>query len=446
MKRSSAVTVGWDGSRTVFDSKQALQSKIRLGEDSFLEYKEVRFSGSKIQGPHRDSLADELASFANSRGGVFVLGVDDRTHEVLGIPVDRLDAVEQFVSGIVQDSITPPLQPVIERIELPDASGRDRPVIRIEVQPSLFVHESSGGYLHRVGSSKRRMEPDYLARLFQQRSQSRLIRFDEQAVHTAVFEELEPQSIERFRIDGSRDDLETLAHKLGMLARSRDDQRHPTVTGILMGTEQPERWLPHAYIQAVAYRGRDLPKSLEEQWYQVDARDITGPLDRQVTEACRFVSRNQRVRARKTIGRADQPQYDMTAVFEAVVNAVAHRDYSMHGSRIRLHMFSDRIDLYSPGSLPNTMTVDDLAYRQSSRNETLTSLLARCPVPTGIPGLDSPRTTLMDRRGNGVPIILESSRRLSGMDPVYELIGDAELRLTIFAADNHSGDTPVAGS
>ena len=399
--------------------------------------------GSKIQEPHRNSLADELASFANSRGGVFVLGVDDRTHEIIGIPIDRLDAVEQFVSGIAQDSIKPPLHPVIERIELADASGQDRPVLRIEVQPSLFVHESPGGYLHRVGSSKRRMDPDYLVRLHQQRSQSRLIRFDEQPVHAALFAELEPQCIERFRIEGSDDDLETLAHKLGMLARSRDNERHPTVTGILMGSDQPERWLPHAYIQAVAYRGRDVPGSLESQWYQVDARDITGTLDRQVTEACRFVSRNQRVRARKTMGRVDQPQYDMTAVFEAIVNAVAHRDYSMHGSRIRLRLFSDRIELNSPGSLPNTMTVDDLAYRQSSRNEMLTSLLARCPVPTEIPGLDSSRTTLMDRRGDGVPTILARSERLSGMQPIYELLGDAELRLTIFAAD-HGPDSSSA--
>ena len=140
------------------------------------------------------------------------------------------------------------------------------------------------------------------------------------------------------------------------------------------------------------------------------------------------------------MGRVDQPQYDMTSVFEAIVNAAAHRDYSMHGTRIRLHMFSDRIELYSPGNLPNTMTVDDLAYRQMSRNETLTSLLARCPVPADIPGLDTPRTTLMDRRGNGVPAILERSRQLSGIQPVYEVLGDAELRLTIYAADDDDSD------
>ena len=211
----------------MFGSLAELLEGIRLGESSFLECKEVRFAGGRVRGPGCDALADELASFANSRGGVFVLGVDDATHEILGIPVHRLDAVEQYVSGIVQDSIKPPLQPVIERMELPDASSRDQPVLRIEVPPSLFVHESPGGYLHRVGSSKRRMQPDYLVRLHQQRSQSRLIRFDEEPVHTALFSELEPNGIERFRLGGSHDDLETLARKLGMLARSRGNERHP---------------------------------------------------------------------------------------------------------------------------------------------------------------------------------------------------------------------------
>ena len=123
----------------------------------------------------------------------------------------------------------------------------------------------------------------------------------------------------------------------------------------------------------------------------------------------------------------------MSAVFEAVVNAVAHRDYAMYGTRIRLHMFSDRIELSSPGALANTLTVEDLAYRQASRNETLASLLARCPVPSGIAGLETVRTTLMDRRGNGVPVILARSLQLSGKRPECRLFGD-ELRLTIHAA------------
>jgi len=425
----------------MFDTPEQLLEKIRLGEDSFLECKEVVFAGEKIRGPGRDELADELAAFANARGGVLALGVADKTRETVGIPVERLDAVEQFVSEVVRDSIKPPLYPIIERIELPGADGRARALLRIEVTRSLFVHQSPSGYLHRVGSARRRMEPEYLARLFQQRSQVRLIRFDEQTVGAASLEDLDTALIDRFRTAQTQDDRETLARKLGMARESDDGKLRPTLAGVLLGSRHPERWLPYAIIQAVAYRGQSIARALDSGEYQLDAKDIAGPLDAQVAEACRFVLRNQRIAASKSVGRSDRPQYDLTAVFEAVVNAVAHRDYSMHGARIRLRMFSDRLEIYSPGGLSNTMTVETLAYRQASRNETITSLLARCSVPTEIGGLDTPRATMMDRRGEGVAIILERSERLSGRRPVYELPDESELRLTIFAAGS-SEDGP----
>ena len=420
----------------MLDSPDQLLRKIRLGEDSFLECKEMVFAGSKIKGPARDDLADELAAFANSHGGVLVLGVEDRSREIIGIPPDRLDAAVRYVSEIAQDSIRPPLDPLIERLELPDTGGRTQAIVRVEVVRSLFVHESPSGYLHRVGDARRRMDPQYLARLFQQRSQARLLRFDEQRLEDAAFSDLDGTLVERFAIPEAADELTVLARKLGMVTASDGGDLRPTVAGALLGATEPERWLPHAYIQAVAYRGRTVPESLESTWYQLDAADIRGPLDAQVTAACQFVVRNQQVRAKKTPGRLDQQQYHMTAVFEAVVNAVAHRDYAMHGSRIRLHMFADRIELYSPGALANTLTVEDLAYRQASRNETLASLLARCSVPTGLLGLETSRTTLMDRRGQGVPIIFSLSTQLSGRRPEYRMFGD-ELRLTIYAA--HTG-------
>ena len=95
-----AATDGWDRSSAMFDSKMELLEKIRLGESSYLEYKEVRFRGDRVSGPSRDDLADELAAFANSRGGVFVFGVDDKTHEVIGVPIGRLDTVVDFVREV----------------------------------------------------------------------------------------------------------------------------------------------------------------------------------------------------------------------------------------------------------------------------------------------------------------------------------------------------------
>ena len=81
----------------MFDSTKELLDKIRLGESTFLEFTEVRFAGNRVSGPRRDSVADELAAFANSRGGVFVCGVEDSTRDVVGIPGERLDTVVDFI-------------------------------------------------------------------------------------------------------------------------------------------------------------------------------------------------------------------------------------------------------------------------------------------------------------------------------------------------------------
>ena len=110
---------------------------------------------------------------------------------------------------------------------------------------------------------------------------------------------------------------------------------------------------------------------------QLDAQDIGGPLDEQIRGAMRFVVRNRRVAARKDPARTDIPQYSKRAVFEAVVNAVVHQDYGVAGSRIRLFMFDDRLELISPGTLGNSLTVEDLRTSQFTRNE----LLASAPRP-----------------------------------------------------------------
>ena len=416
------------------EPSERLLQRIRLGKDGATECREVVFSRGEIAGPGQDELADELAAFANARGGMLVLGVSGETRQAVGVPEDRQEDVERYVSGIVRDSIEPPLYPDIRWYELPDATGRLQPVLRVEVERSLFVHRSPGGYLRRVGSSRRRLETESLARLFQQRSQERLIRFDEQVVAGASFGDLDPALIDRFRPPHGPDDREALARMLAIAAPDETGEPVPTVTGVLLGAKEPERWMRHAYVQAVAYRGTSVSDSLNSLYYQIDARDIFGPLDVQVADACHFVVKNQKVAARKTMGRFDLPQYDMAAVFEAVVNAVAHRDYSVRGSKIRLHLFADRLELSSPGGLPDNMSVETLAYRQASRNETIASLLAKCAVPAGIVGLDTPRETLMDRRGEGVATILDRSEQLSGKRPVYELFDDAELRLTIYAA------------
>lgn len=131
----------------MFDSPEELLRKIRLGEDTSLELKALRFRGDRVSEPRRDDLADELAAIANTHDGVLVLGVDDKTRDILGIPVERLEAVERYVYEICNESIEPPVIFRSFRMELPDGAGVPQPLLKVEVPRSLFVHKSPGGVL-----------------------------------------------------------------------------------------------------------------------------------------------------------------------------------------------------------------------------------------------------------------------------------------------------------
>ncbi|MXV85240.1 transcriptional regulator, partial [Candidatus Poribacteria bacterium] len=157
-----------------------------------------------------------------------------------------------------------------------------------------------------------------------------------------------------------------------------------------------------------------------------------GPLDQQIIAAFKFVQKHNEISARKEVGRIDQPQYSRRAVFEAIVNAVVHRDYSKHGSKIRLFMFTDRFELYSPGALANSLTIDKLPYNQATRNELLARLLSEITLDDDVEK-QVKRRHFLEGRGEGVGIILNESEQLSGKIPVYELFNE-ELCLTIFAA------------
>ncbi len=403
-----------------------LQRRIRLGEDVTLELKRVFVSGNTVTGPRRDSIADEMAAMANSKGGTIVFGVEDRHREIVGIPLNRLDLVENWIQEVCNDSVSPPLDAEIHKIELADSDDVPRCVILVAVPRSLFVHESPGGYFRRIDSAKRKIPWEALGRLFQERSQSRVIRFDETPIPGTTADDIEARLVDKL-LAPDTPPTATALEKMRLVADDGDGTTRITVSGALLCSSSPANWMPHAYIQAVSYAGER-----SDVDYQIDARDIGGPLDVQIFEALHFVRRNMLVRATKRTARVERPQFSDKAVFEAIANAVAHRDYSMAGARIRLHMFADRLELYVPGGLANTLTTDSMHLRQYCRNELIVSLLGRCRIPENE---NLGRTRIVDRRGDGVPTILDESAELSGRTPEYTLIDDSELQLVVWAAE-----------
>ena len=120
-----------------------LMQRIRLGEDSTLELKQliIKDNGKSFE-PHPDGLSDELAAMGNANGGLMVFGVDDKTRSVTGIPAEYLDKVEMWLTAICVDRIKPPLEIATHHLELPDASGQLHAVIVAEVPRSLWVANS----------------------------------------------------------------------------------------------------------------------------------------------------------------------------------------------------------------------------------------------------------------------------------------------------------------
>jgi predicted HTH transcriptional regulator len=396
---------------------------IRLGEDSSIEFKEIKFKNDKPIEPNKDKMAHEIAAFANGQGGRMLLGVNDKNRDVVGIEENKVAKAEEWVVTISQQNINPPVNIHTRLLQLPDRNGENKTIIYVEIPKSIMVHCSAGRYYQRVGSTKQEMKPEVLARLFQQRSQSKLIRFDETLVPGTSIENIDLSLKKRFL----RPDMpeHEQFHKLHLTSSDDDGIVGLSVTGALLLTPEATQWLNNAYIQCVAYSGGE--RDADDQ---LDAADYTGPLDQQINNAFDFVHKNMRIAAKKTVGRIDLPQYHLGAVFEAIVNAVAHRDYSLTGSKIRLHMYADRLELFTPGALPNSLTIDGLMDNTVTRNETIVNLLSRYYNAREEAG----RQALIERRGEGVPKIIKESKKLSGKEPEYRLIDDNELLLTIYAA------------
>ena len=394
---------------------------MRLGEDSAREFKQIEFRGDQPARPSRNDLADEIAAFANTDGGSLLCGVTD-AGDVQGMSRAQMDKLELLLTEICSDSIRPPVRVSIFRREM----NENEPFLLVEVPKGYALHDSPGGNFHRVGSSKRRMTGDERLRLSQQRAQARFLWFDKQPVPDTGFQTLKEDLWSPLLSSTGAADPKLALEKMGLLACDENGSLRASVTGILLCSSSPEKWLPNTCITATCYRGEDRSTG------QLDTQTITGPLNRQIVDAVTFAIRNMRVAARKEPARIDMPEYSEQAIFEALVNAIVHRDYSIRESRIRLSLFAGRLEIQSPGGLPNNLTIENISQRQSVRNELLVSMLGK--IPTGDVQGSGGREYFMERRGDGVPIIMRETQEVCGRPPEFRLIDGSELCVVLPAA------------
>lgn len=358
-----------------------LEEIIRNGEGSGVEF--------KLDDVENHDLAEEVVAFANFAGGVILLGVaDDGT--VQGTVRGNL---EEWVMETCRVKVDPPIIPYFQwyRGARP---GKDVAVVRVSPgpdKPYARVHNNRHDYFVRVGSTSREASREELVRMFQA---SGHLRYGVRPVPGALFCDLDLRRLKDYfsRIlsqthpeDGDVRGWEKLLTNLDLMVGLEDTDRTvaPTVDAMLLFGVTPKRYLPQAGIRCVAYPGESAGyaaladtefKGPMVSLYAKDGKLFESGL---VEQALDFVDSHTGVVSTINKGvREDRRDFPPDVLREVIVNALVHRDYSVAGTDIMISVFSDRLEVTSPGRLPNTATVEALkAGFRYARNQTLVNVM-----------------------------------------------------------------------
>ncbi len=364
---------------------------IALGEDSLRQFKR--------DVTNVDALAAELCAFANTEGGVLLIGVSD-AGEVTGLTTADVARINQLLSNAASQHVRPPVNPVSRNVSMHTGivmvievtEGLNRPYV--DLQGRIWV---------KSGADKRQVTArEEMQRMFQQ---SGLVYADEVPVAGSGFDDVDQVAFEQYFERRYHKAMQATGLSTVRLLQNLHLASHgtPNLASLLLFGKVPQVWRPAFVVKAVAFAGT----ALHDQHF-LDSQDLSGRLD-QVYESCMaFVGRNLRhVQKTDSFNRPGELEVPYEVFEELLVNALVHRDYFI-SAPIRLMIFSDRVELISPGHLPNHLNVEQIRYGLSNlRNPALAShafhILPYRGLGSGIPRATAAWADLElidDRQGN----------------------------------------------
>ncbi|MDP2163220.1 MAG: putative DNA binding domain-containing protein [Hydrogenophaga sp.] len=347
-------------------TQQDLNHQTRLGEDSARQF--------KVDVRNGESLAAEMVAFANSEGGTLFIGVAD-DGSLPGLSTQDVARVNQLISNAASQLVRSPLTVQTENVAL--ESGRIVVVLRIPKGVDKPYFDKNGVIWLKTGADKRRVNSkEELRRLFQMTDQFHA----DQLPTKAGIDKLDKLRFRDFLRDFYKQPLPDSPAELTRLLQNMNlatDDGHLNLAGVLMFAERPEWIAPQFVIKAIRYPGNQIHTS-----EYVDTEDFAGPLSKMFSDALGFVMRNlHKTQAGRGVNAPGQPEIPESVFEELLVNALVHRDYLV-SAPIRLFVFDNRIEIISPGHLPDNLTVEKIRTGNSNiRNPILVSYVAKGLLP-----------------------------------------------------------------
>ncbi len=362
-----------------------------------------------------------LAAMANTSGGTIFLGVDPHSGRIPGVKDISASIDRVFQACLSADPTLVIPVPRLRRVARME-------ILEISVPQGLpHVYSLEGRYYWREGRQSNPIPPRHLRQLLVERG---FLLFESRIPPGITYQDLDERQIEnyaesfyeaaQFLEEESRPGEEDVLVQRGCLQKL-DGELQLTNAALLLFARSPQRWLPAAHILAARFTGHSFGDRFIKQ-------EINGPLPAQLRQVENFLRANlQKVVRMIGLQHQETLEYPFEAVRELVVNAIAHRDYNIQGDSIHLNIFSDRLEVTSPGGLPGPVTIDNIMEARFSRNPVIVQVLSDLGY--------------VERLGYGLDRVVSLMRENSLPPPRFEEVAGS-FRVTLYNTPVDESDYP----
>jgi len=319
---------------------------IKGGESSKVQFKERL--------PHVESLAHELIAFSNSHGGIIIIGVNDKTGELNGLSFGEIQQINRQIVNVASQKVYPPVFLTTETITV---DNNQLILVNIEEGVSKPYKDSNGTIYVKNGADKRKVTlNDEIARLLGSRS----LLADETEIFDTSIKNIDKWLFSDYfkREFGVTYEEKGLTLEEALRAKKVIRNNHLTLSGLLFFGSEPQTFRPAFTIKAALFAGNDIGGND----YRSKPEDLTGPIPELFKQGMMYLKSSIRyLQNGQGFNSHGIPEVSIIAMEEVLQNALVHRDY-FKNAPVRLLVFDNRIEIVSPGKLPNSLTVEDVKY------------------------------------------------------------------------------------